>query len=181
MNISDITAFFNILSSLTGMFVAIVTVITLVLMYLQLKEMSRQTKSLEKSINAATYQSIIDSERALWDNLEKDDKFLAEFVENITAQANGLNPQTFRNIVALLAFQENLYYQREQGTMPASLWPHWIQYWRRVAKKPMFLKVWPLVHDIFYEPFAKLMDKLIAEEQTKEKITEKGEDLRNPA
>lgn len=174
MSTSNLVFLLDMVSSVTSVVVAIATVITLILMYRQLKEMIKQTQSLEKSINAATYQALIDAERGLWDSLQQDKQFLAEFVENITSRAPSVRPQTLRNIVTLLAFLENLYYQTEQGTLPAKMWPHWVSYLRRVVVKPMFVQVWPHVHDIFYVDFAQFLDKLAAEEQA---ITGSGDGI----
>jgi hypothetical protein len=159
-----LTELISIISSFTGFLAAIAAAVTLIFVYFQMKEMNKQSRALERSIQAATYQSIIDSEREIWDHLEQDKDFLAEWLEDTTSQSEGLQPTMVRSVVTLLAFQENLYYQNEIGALPKGMWMHWVKHWRTVARKPLITKTWPLVRERFYGPFSEFFDRLVQEE-----------------
>jgi hypothetical protein len=154
--------------------IAIATVIALLLVYREFKEMKFQSISLERSIQASTYQALLDSERALTDKMSEKEDFLQEYFASLDLDIPNVPPDHIRLLSATTAFNENLYFQSERGAIPASVWPAWRRFLKDLYSGPLMRCVWPYIKHWYYDSFVEYIDQLIAEhdaEQAQPKVS----------
>lgn len=154
----------TVIGSISTAAAATGTLLALVFMYLQLREMSVQTRSLEKSIRSSTYQAIVNAEMNLWETAEKTPQILNEIYDH----GLDLDNDTVKSIMIGLSFYENLLYQHEQGTFPEEMWVHWQRAIRDVVRTPQYRKAWKFMRPYYYGPFVELVDASIGDLQEDE-------------
>lgn len=161
MNWSDIisnTA--NIIAAFTAVISMLFSLITLFLVYYQLREMNRQSHSLTQSIRSATYQSIVDTERELWSNFSTDKEFMKQHMNEFkVVKKYGISSKQLLNISLLCAHYENVYYQFREGGIPKELWPEWGRTIVNNINKPLIQQVWPDIRSWYWEEFSNYVDK----------------------
>jgi len=159
---------FNITSTIASVVVALAAVVTLFLVYSQLREMSKQTQELRKSINSATYQSIATNERDLWAFLSQDDEFMTNYVSGIGIKLPpGLSGKQIINIALMTGYGENLFYQFKHGALPEELWSGWAGYLKAQVNEPMFNAVWVQIKDWYWSEYVKFMESQIDSKSNK--------------
>ena len=152
--------------------IAVATVVALLLVYREFKEMKSQSLSLEKSIQASTYQALLESERALTDEISDDTDFLQEYLANLNLDIPDTPPAHIRLICATTAFNENLHFQHEQGTIPNHVWPAWRRFMKDLYSGPLVRPVWPHIKHWYYDTFVGYVDQLLAEHDSEQTLIE---------
>jgi hypothetical protein len=157
--------------------IAAATVMALVLVYHELKEMKLQSISLERSIQASTYQALLDSERALTDAMRDEEHFLDDYFASLDLEIAGVSSGQIRLLSATTAFNENLYFQYERGAIPDSLWPAWERFLKDLYGGPLMGRVWPYIKQWHYVNFVDHIDQLIATNEPEQGQQEVDRDI----
>lgn len=154
------SAWFDIVARISNILIPIATVITLLLVYFQIRQTSFQTEELRKSINSATYQGITENERAIWDYLSRDEEFTRKYFSGMGYKIpDGMTASQMINIMLIIGYEENLFYQYKRGALPEVLWQGWKNYFRAQANEPMFRAVWDQYKNWYWTEFVQFIEE----------------------
>jgi hypothetical protein len=150
----------DFVSTSSNVIIAVGTVIILFLIFSQLREMSRQTQELKKSLNSATCQTIVNHEAELWQFLSEDLDFMTKFVAGMKLEVPpGLTSKDIIYLAQMAGHGENLYYQFRHGALPEQLWAGWAQYLKRLMNEPMFRSVWIQIREWYWAEFRSFLEE----------------------
>ena len=137
----------------------IVTVVGLIFVIVSL----RQTR---RSINAATYQHILDREAENWDKVrESGISVRAQALKNFDVQVDedsyGSEHDVLLDHIAVFNFYEGIYFQNLQRVLNKEVWENWEHSLTWTMRVPEFRENWRKVGHVYSSGFKKYMEKTI--------------------
>ncbi len=134
-----------------------VTVIGLIFVIVSL----RQTR---RSINAATYQHILDREAENWDKVrESDTQVRIQALKNFDVYVDVYGPEhdVLLDHIAVFNFYEGIYFQNLQGVLHKKVWENWRRSLAWVMRVPEFSESWNKVGHVYSPGFREFMEQII--------------------
>ncbi len=134
-----------------------VTVIGLIFVIVSL----RQTR---RSINAATYQHILDREAENWDKVRASNtQVRIQALKNFDVQVDVYGPEhdVLLDHIAVFNFYEGIYFQNLQGVLHKKVWENWRRSLAWAMRVPEFRESWNKVGHVYSPGFREFMAQMI--------------------
>ena len=148
---SDVISTISLIATITGLVFVIVSL--------------RQTR---QSINASTYQHILDREAANWDKVRASDiatriQALRNFGINVREEDYGSKEEILLDHIAVFNFYEGIYFQKIQGVLNEEVLENWEHSLKHIMNNSEFKENWNNVGHVYSSGFSKYVESLIAE------------------
>ena len=144
-------------SDLVSTISLVVTVIGLIFVIVSL----RQTR---RSINAATYQHILDREAENWDKVrESNTQVRIQALKNFDVHVDVYGPEhdVLLDHIAVFNFYEGIYFQNLQGVLHKKVWENWRRSLAWAMRVPEFRESWNKVGHVYSLGFREFMEQII--------------------
>lgn len=118
-----------------------------------------------RSINAATYQHILDREAANWDQVRTGDilvrvRALQHFGINVSEDSYNSSMDVLLDRISLFNFYEGIYFQYRQGALNKEVWENWKRSLITTMKNNDIRKAWESVKQVYNPKFAEFINEL---------------------
>ncbi len=126
----------------------------------------RQLKINEKSTMGNTYQSMRQEGFAI-NRIFVDNPELGELwgdVEYVGSKGDLIEIRKAWVITMILDYYENLFFQNEQGILPAEAWERWRKHIINVFKKAKIQDQWNRAKIVYYKPFREFIEQSIKDD-----------------
>jgi len=157
MNNLDYSAYSAILDTI-GL---VVTIVGLVFVILGLWQTRR-------SINASTYQHILDREAANWDQVRAGDisvriQALKNFgVDDVNEETYSSKEDILLDHIAVFNFYEGIYFQKLQGVLNREVWENWERSLKHTMENDDFKQSWDEVGSVYSPSFVGYVNSLVS-------------------
>lgn len=134
-----------------------------------------------KSVNAATYQHILDRESDNWDKVREGSvairvQALRNFGVTTSENNYGSEHDVLLDHISVFNFYEGIYFQKGQGVLSKPVWENWERSLKSTMRVPEFQQNWEQVKSVYSPQFNQYMvdmmppaAKVITEETSKGK------------
>jgi hypothetical protein len=152
MSYSDLLSTISLIATIVGLVFVIVSL--------------RQTR---RSINASTYQHILNREAANWDQVRTGDiavriQALKNFGVNVSKETYSSKEDILLDHIAVFNFYEGIYFQKIQGVLNKEVWENWERSLKQTMQNNEFKESWGRVGYVYSPGFLEYVKNLIGEE-----------------
>jgi hypothetical protein len=147
MTYSDLVSTIGLVATVIGLVFVIVTL--------------RQTR---RSINAATYQHILDREAENWDKVrESSTSVRAQALKNFDVQVDvyGSEHDVLLDHIAVFNFYEGIYFQNLQRVLHKKVWENWKRSLAWTMRVPEFRESWQKVGHVYSPGFKEFVAQML--------------------
>ena len=119
-----------------------------------------------KSINAATYQHILDREAENWDKVREGPisirvQALRNFGVNITEEAYSSEYDVLLDHISVFNFYEGVFFQKKQGALNKVVWENWARSLKSTMRVPEFQKNWNQINSVYSPEFNQFIAEMM--------------------
>lgn len=149
----------EVLLAIATLISALGTFASVVCYYLTWIEISTQSRSLKKSINAISYASIEQGERELLQIAATDELFSAKYLHTLGLKVPEGTPASHCLIhICILSSVENVCFQYTNGSLPDSLWKGWKSFLSQLIKVDSIHLNWPVLRHWYMPELVEAVD-----------------------